>query len=632
MKKKILAVVLAVATAFSMFGASLSASAAAAAWTEAYTTIKTLTNFSGEADPTNAAEITALANKAVAELDAINNATLLPANRIYAVDYNATKFSAYVTALNATAALTTSTTATAGELANAKAALASLKTAYAGMAGAVITGIYGATGERAATIAEYGDVAAAVKALNVADYKDGDTYTAASITALKTAITAVDSNASTPTSILQYRIAEYKKVMANLPADDTALATALTALGTTVEAAAIVLENRGDYAATATVDALFAKLAEAYDKAVVALYNSAATASSLTTANTNLNNAKNALAPYVVAGDKAALKALYNEATTLLAEGYTASAANAAAWGTAYGNAGAIVVTNAYKSYAQSEIDAAYEALAAQIALLNIVDALPSEKLALQEVIDKANKLVETDYYPSTWSTMIKNLDAASELLAREKATSGAIATAKTNLNNAINALVAKSVSMYEINSLIKTVNDPTTGLLTTKNKEGKTIAQVNALEKALASAQAKAGIAPVATKLQSKVDAAVAELKAAIEAYKTGKVPEAFEGWTYDKATGWSYLKDGEAVTGWMWDADYNAWFFMNDNGSMKTGWHWDATYGAWYYLNANGTMATNRWINDNGTWYYVYESGKMAVNTTINGYTVNASGAWVA
>jgi hypothetical protein len=99
---------------------------------------------------------------------------------------------------------------------------------------------------------------------------------------------------------------------------------------------------------------------------------------------------------------------------------------------------------------------------------------------------------------------------------------------------------------------------------------------------------------------------------------------------------TGWSQLADGtwnffdatgtKVVSNWV-----NAggvWYYLKADGVMATGWLNDN--GTWYYLNASGAMQTG-WLNDNGTWYYLNASGAMLANTTVDGYTLNASGAWV-
>ena len=60
-----------------------------------------------------------------------------------------------------------------------------------------------------------------------------------------------------------------------------------------------------------------------------------------------------------------------------------------------------------------------------------------------------------------------------------------------------------------------------------------------------------------------------------------------------------------------------------------MKTGWLQLGNH--WYYLDASGARVTG-WLDLNGTWYYLYpSSGIMAANTWVDGYYVNADGAWV-
>ncbi|KAA0548537.1 N-acetylmuramoyl-L-alanine amidase family protein [Bacillus sp. BGMRC 2118] len=134
--------------------------------------------------------------------------------------------------------------------------------------------------------------------------------------------------------------------------------------------------------------------------------------------------------------------------------------------------------------------------------------------------------------------------------------------------------------------------------------------------------------------------------------------------GWIYDGA--WYYLEpNGMMATGWIkdqnkwyfmnasgvmqtgWIQDHNNWYYLNTDGSMKTGWHQEGSHwyhlgesglmskgwvkedGNWYYLHYNGVMATG-WVNDSYAWYYLYSNGVMAHSTTIDGYTLEASGAW--
>ena len=65
-----------------------------------------------------------------------------------------------------------------------------------------------------------------------------------------------------------------------------------------------------------------------------------------------------------------------------------------------------------------------------------------------------------------------------------------------------------------------------------------------------------------------------------------------------------------------------------MDSTGVMQTGWR--QTNGNWYLLKNDGAMATG-WQQSNGKWYYLNNSGSMASSTVIEGYQLDASGAWV-
>jgi len=108
----------------------------------------------------------------------------------------------------------------------------------------------------------------------------------------------------------------------------------------------------------------------------------------------------------------------------------------------------------------------------------------------------------------------------------------------------------------------------------------------------------------------------------------------------------GWKYIKDGQYVTGWNLINGY--WYLMDSTGIMETGWqqvngvwyllnnngpmaiNWKQINGYWYLLNNDGAMITG-WQQVYGKWYYLYSNGSMASNTEIDGFRVDASGAWV-
>ena len=80
---------------------------------------------------------------------------------------------------------------------------------------------------------------------------------------------------------------------------------------------------------------------------------------------------------------------------------------------------------------------------------------------------------------------------------------------------------------------------------------------------------------------------------------------PQTAQGWVQDHSGSWQYMKDGKAVTGWLYDDK------------------------KWYWLDKNGRMFASGWKQISGKWYYFYSDGSMAVNTTIDGYTIGPDGA---
>ena len=91
-----------------------------------------------------------------------------------------------------------------------------------------------------------------------------------------------------------------------------------------------------------------------------------------------------------------------------------------------------------------------------------------------------------------------------------------------------------------------------------------------------------------------------------------------------------WYYMDPATGVmqTGWVQSPASGKWYYMNESGAMTTG--WQNVGGTWYYMDSTGAMQTG-WIFDGSNWYYLYESGAMASNTTVDGYVLNASGAWI-
>ena len=86
-------------------------------------------------------------------------------------------------------------------------------------------------------------------------------------------------------------------------------------------------------------------------------------------------------------------------------------------------------------------------------------------------------------------------------------------------------------------------------------------------------------------------------------------------------------YLKkDGKMATNeWIYDIDYQAWYYLKDDGSYA--------YSTWqgdYYLNSNGKMAMAKWVYDNDyqAWYYLKGNGIYARSEWQKDYYLKSDG----
>ena len=106
---------------------------------------------------------------------------------------------------------------------------------------------------------------------------------------------------------------------------------------------------------------------------------------------------------------------------------------------------------------------------------------------------------------------------------------------------------------------------------------------------------------------------------------------------------SGSSGRKKAKAVTkpaNGDWMQDSKGWWYKQHDGSYPKNTWLQLSYNNksnWYYFDEQGYMQTG-WKLVNGKWYYMYENteggntkGAMAASTTINGYRVDASGAWI-
>ena len=105
---------------------------------------------------------------------------------------------------------------------------------------------------------------------------------------------------------------------------------------------------------------------------------------------------------------------------------------------------------------------------------------------------------------------------------------------------------------------------------------------------------------------------------------------------WFKDEDGKWYYL-NANCGAAYGWAKVNNEWYYFNNDNSMRTG--WIKTEGHWYYLSTSestlGKMVTG-WAEIDGKWYYFSKEenavGQMLYNTTTpDGYKVNEDGVWV-
>ncbi len=312
----------------------------------------------------------------------------------------------------------------------------------------------------------------------------------------------------------------------------------------------------------------------------------------------------------------------------------------------------------AYKqsSIAQSLVDKALAELEDAVAGLEITNlASEWEIVKLENYLDTAtSKFKEGDYRNNAaWKKLVAAIEDAEEILAKAYPGKTEVASATDVLEKFIKGeeagykLTANSITSLKI-ELKNLVRDAKAMLKDTTDKPA---AVILGLEKVLATAE---NVVEKGT-LVSTFEDAIASLTSAMDDYTNGIVPDVVTGWYYsDEAKAWFFYKeDGTEMTGWMWDASYNGWYYFREDGTMvedcskMIGGTWYYFWkggkmaasawakgldGKWYYYNASGAMATSSWILSSGKYYYVGSDGAMLVNTTTpDGYKVDANGVWV-
>lgn len=624
MKKRILALALAAATAFSMFGASLSVSAAGAEKTLVdgivkYDSEKGYVDENGNADyATYIDQINAVNDLIVEDSD-----EAVEAGKLYAYDYTSTSWEAFATAVENALNAEDGTLAYLGKTmypmyANALSAAANALAPELGDSRYI-------SGLRAAALDDLYAVKKDVKDLDPTDYVDG----ANAIAAIKANLDKVTA-ASSYTSAVLKALADYEKAVDALKPVDSDV-DPFDALADQIETAEGILTYRDEYKTTASANKAFDNLEAKLDAANEIMGDYSVLTSKITKATNELKSAIAKVRTYAIKASSETQKALtaaLTKAQACIDDPDYATDAKAFQ--------DALEAAKAAKNGSEHEVADATEALLDAIDNLKVKAIAGWKALKIQEELEAAGafKKVETDYTPSSWAKFEDAL-AAYEAAVTEKEYNAA----QTNVMNKMNALVKVSTRAAKAEN--KKVMAEAKSLYNDKaGKATKSQAAVAAFEKAYEDAL------KVNPTTVSEYEDLTATMEAAIKAYKENKVVAAYEGWAYDKGV-WTFYVKGEVVTGW--NKINNVWYYMNDKGVMQTGWvkvdgawyylkdwggmatGWAQVKGTWYFLDASGKCVMNTWKQINGKWYYFNASGAMAVNTTINGYKVDANGVWV-
>lgn len=638
MKKRILALALAAATAFSMFGASLSVGAAAYDAYKPYEPVNvgTLAQEDGASlDPTKKEAADTLADQIIF---ASSDTTEISSEVVYAYDYTS-------------AALTEAKTKAQAYLDDpTKDTYNAFKTAADALAAAKVTGVT----YPAASV----DRIAAYKAVvdlngKVAAAKDmiGDTdYTDYKLAALNRDIKNVADDMQTSEYYALKEAYDYYDGLFGFSSVKQKEYEKLYAEVSAYEA--------DDYSGTAYDRVLnYISIAEGfaadgdYTNAIAAL-NSAKAVGFKTPDKTEL---KATLASMFTDGK--ILSTYSGTGTCLYKKADYNTSAKDDAWDvlvTGYEDVDGTwidsVYSKAYTTYRssgkrQSEVNAANEALLNALADLGVTNAAPNYDIVkLEEYVAMAEAVESTDYKTNStvWKAFEKALTTAQDVLAKDVPGKSEVTAAINGLakyvdgGNGLDGIIVSNTTAR--NNLKKAIKEAEALL---KDTSDMTEAQVASLKVAIANAKTVANDAKLKT--ISSMTNAQAALEDAVTASQQAL------GWVQLSNGTWMYgTEDGYVTSNWKWIG--SAWYYFDAKGIMATGWlqldgawyymyswggmakGWALVDGSWYYLNPNGgKMVANTWMWIDGKCYYFYSWGGMAANTTIDGYKVDASGAWV-
>jgi len=273
----------------------------------------------------------------------------------------------------------------------------------------------------------------------------------------------------------------------------------------------------------------------------------------------------------------------------------------------------------------QASVDVVAAALEAAIAdLVPTTTPKGSAMLALEEDYADLEGLVEGDYTKSTWKDYVLAMDYADSILNGDpgvdqvKNAKAILVAITAEVEDCANHTKVKSSKVKALDKAIEAAED-----WLEEYDETASAAQILAVTKALTTAEKTMENHKTASKcaLVSEIDAAIAGVESALD------YADIVLGWSQDADGNWMYATEtGYVESGWYKVKDNWCWF--EDGKAVQSSWR--KIDGTWYYLNAY-CFAARGWAKVDGKWYFFNDGCAMLANTTVDGYVLDASGAWV-
>ena len=335
----------------------------------------------------------------------------------------------------------------------------------------------------------------------------------------------------------------------------------------------------------------------------------------------------------------------------------------------------------------QGAINAINEALNKAVDALEVTTTpYATETSAKDEMVKNYADKIESDYNTGYYNMYTAANDFASKAEGKYQ-TRIALEMVKAAGESLTYQGTQITVTKNDIKSVETAIKNAQAAVKSIKDSADYNAAQVTALNKAIANAQAIIdlynGTASNSSNAQSvnhafnrtvgdKDQIVKSDITNAVSAIDSAiNYSNVVMGWSKNDAGKWQYgTKDGYLSNGWNkvgktwfyfnadgtakqseWLQENGKWYYFNSNCGALCGWGkvdgnwyyfkgdnhmktgWEKVDGNWYYLASSGKMVTG-WTQIDGKWYYFSKEsnslGQMLANTTVDGYKLDANGVW--